>query len=171
MSEAGDCGVDDKRPLFVEPRSHHERAEICTSRAKYRDGRRPTAVKQVFTISDESRYLLVHRVPSLKLRDELTRVCRKFGPLEFVLLAEDYPVSEPFTEVFVVKYKYLQNAIYAKKRIDDFNFYGETLHVCYAPEMETVDETKQKLNERETFVKAKIQRFQNKAPKRAKLAK
>lgn len=34
---------------------------------------------------------------------------------------------------------------FAKYMIDDNNFFGGVLHVCYAPELESLSETKQKL--------------------------
>ena len=37
----------------------------------------------------------------------------------------------------------------AKRRLDDANFYGAVLHVVYAPEMETIEETRDKMAERE----------------------
>lgn len=36
----------------------------------------------------------------------------------------------------------------AKRKMDDLEFYGGQLHVCYAPEYESVEETRQKLKER-----------------------
>ena len=45
---------------------------------------------------------------------------------------------------------------FAKKRLDDWSFYGGVLHVCYAPEYETVQETREKLQERRRTMAAKI---------------
>lgn len=49
---------------------------------------------------------------------------------------------------------------YAKKQIDGRNFFGEVLHVCYAPELETVDETRSKLILRRKEVSARIKKKQ-----------
>lgn len=43
----------------------------------------------------------------------------------------------------------LRDAQKAKRRLDDANFYGAVLHVTYAPEMETIEETRDKMIERE----------------------
>ena len=37
----------------------------------------------------------------------------------------------------------------AKRKADDMNFYGGVLHVCYAPEYETIDDVRTKMKERE----------------------
>ena len=134
------------------PMAHHVRQEVCHSRAPYRRGRRETAVK-VFTVSDESKYLLIQKVPDIKLNinKELTRLCERFGVVER-LVRVDYADCEPLTRVYLVKYLNFVNAVRAKKALDDYNFLGSILHVCYAPEMETIDETREKLNLRREYV-------------------
>ena len=48
---------------------------------------------------------------------------------------------------------------YAKKKLDMRSFYGGMLHVCYAPEYETVDDTRQKLIERRKIVAKKCRGY------------
>lgn len=67
----------------------------------------------------------------------------------------DYP-KEEFSEVYFTKFTDIQSARNAKKKLDDTPFFGSTLHVCYAPEFETVDETKNKLETRRLEVEKKI---------------
>lgn len=40
----------------------------------------------------------------------------------------------------------------AKKKMDEQSFFGGLLHVCYAPEFETVEETRKKLQERKAYI-------------------
>lgn len=40
----------------------------------------------------------------------------------------------------------------AKKKMDEQSFFGGLLHVCYAPEFETVEETREKLEERKAYI-------------------
>lgn len=47
---------------------------------------------------------------------------------------------------------------FAKQMMDDKNFFGGILHVCYAPELESLSETRQKLTQRETDVLKRIRR-------------
>lgn len=129
---------------------HHKKEEICTSRAKYRDGRKDTAVK-VYTINQESVYLLIQGVPAVGAQSDLQALCEQYGEVDFIQPLDEYPCEE-FTEVYVVKYHWFPAARTAKKHLDDKSFFGGTLHVCYAPEFETVSDTRQKLQERRKFV-------------------
>ncbi|CAL8110439.1 unnamed protein product [Orchesella dallaii] len=135
----------------VTPCKHHAKHEFCTTRAKYRQGRELKAVK-VYTINDESQHLLVHDVPSIGLTNEIKRLTAKFGVTEEVKMLSDYPCTNEFTNVYYVKYRHLREARQAKKRLDNRSFFGNLLHVCYAPEMETPVECRRKLNERFSFV-------------------
>lgn len=40
----------------------------------------------------------------------------------------------------------------AKRHTDEKSFFGGQLHVCYAPEYETVEETRQKLQDRRRYI-------------------
>lgn len=113
----------------------------------------------MYTINDESKCLLLQGVPALGLESEVINLCSKFGPLESVKVAKDYPLEKEFVEVYVVKFKYFLNAVYAKKKLDDYCFMGQCLHVCYAPELETIYDTREKLAERKKMVRKKIQKL------------
>ena len=47
----------------------------------------------------------------------------------------------------------------AKRKLDDWSFFGGVLHVCYAPEYETVQETREKLQDRRKAIAAKVQQY------------
>ncbi|XP_071451255.1 uncharacterized protein [Hetaerina americana] len=135
-------------------RPHHQRLELCLTRAKYRQGRKLTAVK-VYTVNDESPHILVFGVPSLGLQDDLKRVSSKFGDIKSLVVVPGYS-SEDFTETYHIQYSRIQAARHAKRRLDGLSFYGGVLHVCYAPEMETVSETRAKLIQRRKDVACRI---------------
>jgi len=63
---------------------------------------------------------------------------------------------EAFTDCFHVCFEKLERARKAKKIIDKKNFYGGILHVSYAPEHETLDELRQKLQQRRKEVDYRI---------------
>lgn len=48
---------------------------------------------------------------------------------------------------------------FAKKQIDTKNFFGGILHVCYAPELETIEQTRIKLQTRISEVMKHINKF------------
>ncbi|XP_026724541.1 RNA-binding protein 48 [Trichoplusia ni] len=136
---------------------HHEQLDLCTSRLPYRQGRKLTAVK-VYSINDESKHLLVFGVPSLNLRQETKALFSRFGKLKQFNLTK-YP-SEQFTETYHALFEDIQSARIAKKMLDTKNYYGGNLHICYAPELETVDETKAKLLQRQTNVINRLKNLQ-----------
>lgn len=63
---------------------------------------------------------------------------------------------------FVIKYKFFNNAKYAKKRLDELNFMGSILHVCFLPELEDVEETLEKFKERQKAINMYFQRCSKK---------
>ncbi|GAA55278.1 UPF0712 protein C7orf64 homolog [Clonorchis sinensis] len=100
---------------------------------------------QVYTIATESTYLLFFGVPSIDLEQALKDRCKRFGTVERITKLSEYPNKEEFTDVFLVKFPSVQIARRAKRSLDNSNFYGGQLHVCYAPEYETVAECRVKL--------------------------
>lgn len=129
---------------------HHVQRAVCDTRAKYREGRRPRAVK-VYTINLESRYLLIQGVPAVGAMKELVARFALYGAIEQYNALDEYP-AEDFTEVYLIKFMNLQSARTAKRKMDEQSFFGGLLHVCYAPEFETVEETRKKLQERKAYI-------------------
>ncbi|CAB1350735.1 unnamed protein product [Coregonus sp. 'balchen'] len=129
---------------------HHEQQKICPSRPKYREGRRPKAVK-VYTINLESRYLMVQGVPAIGVMTELIQLSALYGAVEEYRVLDEYPAEE-FTEVYLIKFQKLTSARAAKRHMDEKSFFGGLLHVCYAPEYETVEDTRLKLQDRRRYV-------------------
>lgn len=127
-------------------KQHHKREDLCKTRPAYRQGKKLTAIKS-YTVNNESSHLFIYGVPQVNLRSELKSLCSKFGKVLNVHLVADHK-TEIFTECFHVQYDRIQSARVAKRLIDDRSFYGSILHVCYAPEYETVVETRQKLFQR-----------------------
>nr|CAH7745926.1 unnamed protein product [Callosobruchus chinensis] len=129
---------------------HHIQKELCKTRPAYRQGRKLTAVK-TYTVNSESQHLYIYGVPKLNLRRELRTMCLKYGNVISMHIADD-AVNEMFTECYHVQYQRIQSARIAKRLMDAQSFYGGILHVCYAPEHESVQETKAKLLQRKTDV-------------------
>ncbi|XP_071802979.1 uncharacterized protein [Asterias amurensis] len=140
------------------PMDHHRRQKSCDVRPAYREGRRERAVK-VYTINQESRYLLVQGVPAINVTDELLKRMSLYGTIEEYKILEEYP-AEAFTKVYWVKYANIQAARMCKRKLDDQPFYGGTLHLCYAPEYESVEDTRLKLQERRKDVARRLRKLQ-----------
>ncbi|XP_048195975.1 RNA-binding protein 48 isoform X2 [Perognathus longimembris pacificus] len=106
---------------------------------------------QVYTINLESRYLIIQGVPAVGAMKELVERFALYGTIEEYNALDEYP-AEDFTEVYLIKFMNLQRARVAKKKMDEQSFFGGLLHVCYAPEFETVEETRKKLEERQAYI-------------------
>ncbi|XP_043923609.1 RNA-binding protein 48 [Protopterus annectens] len=130
--------------------NHHSQGAVSFTRAKYREGRRPRAVK-VYTVNLESRYLLIQGVPAVGVMKELVQMFALYGVIEEYRALDEYP-AEQFTEVYLLKFQKLQSARVAKRKLDERSFFGGLLHVCYAPEFETVQETREKLIDRRRYI-------------------
>ncbi|KAM4689812.1 RNA-binding protein 48 isoform 2-T2 [Discoglossus pictus] len=144
MAAAGSSGVQ------IDVQAHHEQRKICGSRAKYREGRSPRAVK-VYTVNLESRYLLVQGVPAIGVMKELVEHFALYGAIEEYNALDEYP-AEQFAEVYLIKFQRLQSARVAKRKLDERSFFGGLLHICYAPEFESVQETREKLQNRRKYM-------------------
>jgi len=124
------------------------------SRKKYRSGRKETAVK-VYTVNQESRYLIVSNVPAYGCVDELLKLFSLYGPIDEYRMLDDVP-CEPYTEVVWIRFLTLTAARWAKKKYDDRPFYGRQLNVEYALQYETRDDLRHKLEERRRAVLVRL---------------
>ncbi|EDW90859.2 RNA-binding protein 48 [Drosophila yakuba] len=146
---------------------HHKRLEYCTTRLKYRQGRELKAVK-VYTVASESRHLLIFGVPRINLQANLKAKLQGFGKVQSCISITSEMTSkmelEAFTDVFAVKFERLEVARRAKKMLDAQQFYGGTLHISYAPERESVEELREKMQHRRNEVAFRILKNQKDQP-------
>ncbi|CAD5190122.1 unnamed protein product [Musa acuminata subsp. malaccensis] len=119
-----------------------------------RDRDEPPAVR-VYTVCDESRYLIVRNVPALGCGDDLSRLFGSYGEIEECkpMDAED---CDPFTDVYWIKFSQVSNARFAKRKLDESVFLGNLLKVSYAPQFESVLDVKEKLEGRTREVLGRI---------------
>ncbi|CAF0775332.1 unnamed protein product [Brachionus calyciflorus] len=136
---------------------HHIKPEVCHTRPKYRQGKIPKAVK-VYTCAQESKYLLVINIPSIGVHNELTKLFSVYGSIDKHKILDEYPCDK-FCETILIKFNKIEHARTAKIKLDNYNFYGGSLHVCYAPEYESIEDTREKLNERKYIVSIKCKKY------------
>ncbi|KAJ1433543.1 RNA-binding domain superfamily [Sesbania bispinosa] len=119
---------------------------------RYRD---ESPAVRVYTVCDESRYLIVKNVPALGCGDDLLQLFQSYGEVEECkpMDAED---CEPFTDVYWIKFRLFSNARFAKRKLDDFVFLGNRLQVSYAPHFENLSDTKYKLERRRREVLTRL---------------
>ncbi|KAL5762092.1 hypothetical protein ACOSP7_018356 [Xanthoceras sorbifolium] len=127
---------------------------------RYKD--EPPAVG-VYTVCDESRYLIVRNVPAVGCGDDLLRLFATYGDVEECkpMDAED---CEQFTDVYWIKFRLFSNARFAKRKLDEFVFFGNRLKVSYGPHFESLADTKDKLESRRKEVLARLNPGRSKTP-------
>ncbi|XP_074097318.1 uncharacterized protein LOC141526287, partial [Cotesia typhae] len=140
---------------------HHSQLELCHTRPPYRQGKKLTAVK-VYTVNDESQHIIISGVPKLKLHDDLMKIVLPYGHVKEFAGINNYP-DEEFTESYHVRYERIQSARIAKRFLDCKNFFGGVLHVFYAPELESIAETRKKLIQRRRDISVRIKRQKEEA--------
>ncbi|PKA55959.1 hypothetical protein AXF42_Ash014631 [Apostasia shenzhenica] len=117
-----------------------------------RDG--PPAVR-VYTVCDESKYLIVRNVPALGCGEELAKLFGSYGDIE-ECKPMDAEGCEPFTDVYWIKFSQVSHARFAKRKLDESVFFGNRLQISYAPEFESLSDTQDKLEGRRREVLARI---------------
>ncbi|KAK9675606.1 hypothetical protein RND81_11G018400 [Saponaria officinalis] len=119
---------------------------------KYKD--EPSAIR-VYTVCDESKYLIVRNVPALGCGEELNKLFATYGDVE-ECKPMDAEECEEFTDVYWIKFRYFPNARFAKRKLDESVFLGNRLQVSYAPEYESLSDTKEKLEVRRKEVLVRL---------------
>lgn len=69
-------------------------------------------------------------------------------------LLDEYPAEE-YTDVYFIKYHDINDARVAKRKLDNRSFFGKQLHISYAPEFETVQDTREKIQQRRRVIAQK----------------
>ncbi|KAK9082018.1 hypothetical protein Syun_031000 [Stephania yunnanensis] len=121
----------------------------------------PAAAVRVYTVCDESRYLIVRNVPALGCGHDLQHLFASYGDVQ-ECTPMDEEDCEPYTDVYWIKFALISNARFAKKKLDEFAFLGNRLKVSYAPHFETLADTKAKLECRRQEVLARLRPGKNK---------
>ncbi|KAM3581157.1 RNA-binding protein 48 [Umbelopsis sp. WA50703] len=111
----------------------------------------------VYTILEESCYLVFEQVPAYHLEHELVRQCRSIGQVIDHERLSDHPMVSQLVDVFLIKLDSVAAARKIKRKLDDTIFYGGQIRVQYAPERETLEDTRSKLNERQRAVSQHLQ--------------
>eukprot|EP01116_Phalansterium_solitarium_P010430 TRINITY_DN2518_c0_g2_i1.p1 TRINITY_DN2518_c0_g2~~TRINITY_DN2518_c0_g2_i1.p1 ORF type:complete len:328 (+),score=100.05 TRINITY_DN2518_c0_g2_i1:154-1137(+) len=143
------------REKSLQPNS---KSEGCATRKRYRASGRDTAVK-VYTINQESRYVLVEDVPALGVERELLQLMALYGPIDEYRRLDQHPTADAFNDVYWLQYRQLSDAQNAKRRTDDTVLVGKRLRVSYAPQFESIDDTRHKLAERRRIVRSRRSRL------------
>lgn len=119
---------------------------------KYKD---EAPAVRVYTVCDESKYLIVRNVPELGCGDELLKLFSTYGTVE-ECKPMDGEECESFTDVYWIKFHQFNNARFAKRKLDEYVFLGNRLQVSYAHQYESLLDTREKLEGRRKEVLARL---------------
>ncbi|XP_074295839.1 uncharacterized protein LOC141623621 isoform X1 [Silene latifolia] len=112
--------------------------------ARYKD---ESPAVRVYTVCDESKYMIVRNVAALGCGEELKNLFATYGLVE-ECKPMDAEECEAFTDVYWIKFRHISNARFAKRKLDESVFLGNRLQVSYASEYESVSDTQEKLEGR-----------------------
>ncbi|GAV78179.1 LOW QUALITY PROTEIN: RRM_5 domain-containing protein [Cephalotus follicularis] len=113
-----------------------------------------TPAVRLYTVCDESRYLVVKNVPAVGCGDDLLKLFA-YGDIE-ECKPMDEEDCEPYTDVYWIKFCLVSNARFAKRKLDEFSFLGNRLQVSYAPHFESLLDTMDKLEGRRKEVLSRL---------------
>ncbi|ORZ10129.1 hypothetical protein BCR42DRAFT_422790 [Absidia repens] len=144
---------------------------MAMNRPEYRDAKTPRAVT-VYTVAQESRHVVFRNVPALSgeetiIQDLLNR-CGLYGTVETWRQLDKHHQQqqqqqeqsqqsiESFTlSPLLVTFTTIDEARWVKRKMDDQVFYANLLQVSYAPEYDTVNDIRLKLENRRTRKKSR----------------
>jgi hypothetical protein len=105
----------------------------------------------------------VTRIPTIGAHVELAKLFGIYGQVDEFKMLDEYPAMRiedvEFCETALIKFQKIQHARTAKIKLDNYAFYGTCLHVCYAPEHESLDDVREKLTERRYIVAVKCKKY------------
>ncbi|EQC40904.1 hypothetical protein SDRG_01969 [Saprolegnia diclina VS20] len=113
---------------------------------------------RAYTVSDESKYLILRNVPALGASDELIARFGKYGTIEEHRMLDDHDDATEFLDVVWLRYATTDQARRAKNLGVREPFYGGILQIAYAPDDETPTETRTKLDERRALLQQRYER-------------
>lgn len=105
----------------------------------------------------------MRNVPELGCGDELKQLFSQYGEVE-ECKPMDAEECEPFTDVYWIKFCQIDNARFAKRKLDDSIFFTNKLQVSYAPDYESLSDTKEKLEFRRKEVLSRLRRGSSNRP-------
>ncbi|KAK6923508.1 hypothetical protein RJ641_011812 [Dillenia turbinata] len=124
-------------------------------------------VVRVYIVCDESRcvrrYLVVRNIPALGCGGDLLRLFSSYEEIE-ECKPMDTEDSEPFIDVYWFKFRFVNNARFAKQKLDEFVFLRNRLQVSYAPHFESLSDTKEKLEGKKREVLARLKSRRSRGP-------
>jgi hypothetical protein len=145
--------------------THTNMSVEATTRPEYRDTKKPTSVC-VYTIAQESRYLIIENIPIYgNSIEDFIKFCGQFGQVNEYRMLDTHASSSSTADVVWIQYASIQEARYAKRKMDDKSFNYNLLRVNYAPEYETPKDIRIKFQDRFQAVHTRLNNNNSKRKK------
>lgn len=64
----------------------------------------------MYTVNQESVYLIVQGVPALGTSQDLIKLFAVYGAIEEYRILDEYPTSDKYTDVYLIKFQKIQAA-------------------------------------------------------------
>lgn len=129
---------------------------MSVNRPDYRDSKTPKAVC-VYTIAQESRYLIIENVSTAGNVKDFVHYCQKFGKVVSYHCLDTHASSTDNFDVVLLKYDEVSSARYAKRKLDNKPYDYQLLRANYAPENETAEDIRAKFQDRLLSVTKRLQ--------------
>ncbi|CAO3616557.1 unnamed protein product [Cunninghamella echinulata] len=135
---------------------------MATNRPEYRDPRFPQSVK-VYTVAQESQHIIIKNIPALSgeesIIQDLLKQCGLYGDIIEWRLLEKEKDQNPFMNILYVHYSTIDQGRLAKNKLSGHIFYATRLQVNYAPEYDSVDDIRLKIQNRQISVYKRLQQL------------
>ncbi|KAI9301596.1 hypothetical protein BJ944DRAFT_271256 [Cunninghamella echinulata] len=135
---------------------------MATNRPEYRDPHFPRSVK-VYTVAQESQHIIIKNIPALSgeeaIIQDLLKQCGLYGDIIEWKLLEKQKDQDPFTNILYVHYSNIDQGRLAKNKLSGHIFYASRLQVNYAPEHDSVDDIRLKIQNRQISVYKRLQQL------------
>ena len=120
---------------------------MSVTRLEYRDTKVPKAVC-VYTIAQESRYLIIENLSTMGKVIDFMRHCQQFGQVEKYQHLDTHSNSSELFDVLLLTFDLVSSARYAKRKLDNKPYDHNLLRANYAPEYETAEDIRAKFQDR-----------------------
>lgn len=129
---------------------------MSVHRPAYRDPKTPKSVC-VYTIAQESRYLIIENVSTMGNVTDFVRHCQQFGSVINYECLDTHTSSSDKFDVILLTYDTVSSARYAKRKLDNKPYDYQLLRANYAPEYETAEDIRAKFQDRLISVTKRLQ--------------
>jgi len=92
----------------------------------------------------------------MSVEEELIKLFALYGTIEEYRCMHEIEAEDEYSDVYWIKFSELPEARIAKRKLDDYNFFAKLLRIEYAPQNESIKDTREKLEERKKVISFRL---------------